>query len=139
MATLAGVRDAYASGGGGVWAGFGNKTNDARAYLSAGVPPERIWLINPQSEIREAPPLAVSGVPKAPTPPPPPPRETDAAPLVLADAAADATAAPQTVYAAYSEMVRSVGLIFPLRCPEQRMTEVRAPSFGSDCSPRRVL
>eukprot|EP00322_Chrysochromulina_rotalis_P014936 CAMPEP_0115833756 /NCGR_PEP_ID=MMETSP0287-20121206/3335_1 /TAXON_ID=412157 /ORGANISM="Chrysochromulina rotalis, Strain UIO044" /LENGTH=433 /DNA_ID=CAMNT_0003287177 /DNA_START=1 /DNA_END=1303 /DNA_ORIENTATION=+ len=37
--------------GGGLFAGFGNREKDALAYLSAGVPPERIFLIDTSSRI----------------------------------------------------------------------------------------
>ena len=35
----------------GLFAGFGNREKDALAYLSAGVPPERIFLVEPSSKI----------------------------------------------------------------------------------------
>lgn len=40
-----------ASTGGGLFAGFGNREKDALAYLSAGVPPERVFLIDTTSKV----------------------------------------------------------------------------------------
>ena len=37
--------------GGGLYAGFGNREKDALAYLSAGVPPERVLIIDPSSRL----------------------------------------------------------------------------------------
>ena len=37
--------------GGGLYAGFGNREKDALAYLSAGVAPERVFLIDPSSKL----------------------------------------------------------------------------------------
>ena len=52
------IRDAFgvqapasAEERGGLFAGFGNREKDALAYLSAGVPPERIFLVEPSSKI----------------------------------------------------------------------------------------
>ena len=39
------------SGSGGLYAGFGNREKDALAYLSSGVPPERVFLIDPSSRL----------------------------------------------------------------------------------------
>ena len=40
-----------AQDGGGLYSGFGNREKDALAYLSAGLPPERVFLIDPSSTI----------------------------------------------------------------------------------------
>ena len=37
--------------GGGLYAGFGNREKDALAYLSSGVPPERVFIIDPSSHL----------------------------------------------------------------------------------------
>lgn len=46
---LGGPSDGGSRFSGGLYAGFGNREKDALAYLSAGVPPERIFLIDPSS------------------------------------------------------------------------------------------
>ena len=56
-------------------AGFGNREKDALAYLSSGVPPERVFIIDPSSLIRSRTASTLADAAAAgPTPPAPPPQ-----------------------------------------------------------------
>ena len=56
-----------AAAGGGLYAGFGNREKDALAYMSAGVPPERVFLLEPSSTVTgRAAVLGESGRPQQP-------------------------------------------------------------------------
>jgi len=48
---LAGAMSSRPAARGGLYAGFGNREKDALAYLAAGMPPERVFLIDPASRL----------------------------------------------------------------------------------------
>lgn len=95
----------------GLYAGFGNREKDALAYLSAGVPPERVFLIDPSSRIegRAAVLNRTAGAPAAAAgAQPPAPRHAQ-------------QLAQRPTWDAYTGLMGSLDELFPLRCAEAAM------------------